>query len=131
MSEMPFFTSQGWYRLRGVGWAAAVPCDRVRDRQNPFPIGTIVKIDGEEFEVIGVERHLLGGPIRKGEVIGLAVREPLCSRSDHPLAQTQRVLRYLRESRETFGEDEVFVDHISDAIKEIERLAALVRAKSP
>lgn len=85
MSERPSFRSQSWYRLPRAGWAAAIPCDKERDRQEPFPTGTIVEIDGEEFEVLGVEKHPMAVPIRKGEIIGLIVREPVRPASDELL----------------------------------------------
>lgn len=75
MTNPPSFVSRGWYRLRGQGWCASVECDRERPRDNSGLVGVTVMIDGEAFECIAVERHLLATPLRQGETIGLLVRE--------------------------------------------------------
>ena len=72
----PVFASRGWYRVRGRGWTAMVHCDQERSRK-PGESGLLgpVIIDGERFECTGVESFALGTPLRKGEEIGLLVRE--------------------------------------------------------
>ena len=54
-----------------------VHCDRERDRDNEGLVGEIVVIDGEYYKCLGVECWPKGGPIRRGEEIGLLVREPV------------------------------------------------------
>ena len=72
----PVFASRGWYRVRGRGWTAMVHCDQERSRkpQESGLLGLVV-IDGETFECIAIESYALGTPLRKGEDIGLMVRE--------------------------------------------------------
>lgn len=72
--QIPSFKSMEWIRDKGWGWQATVECDRERDRDNPGLIGK-VEIDGEIFECIGCSRFMPRRPIRKGELIGLVVRE--------------------------------------------------------
>lgn len=75
MTDIPSFVSYGWYRVRGRGWCAAVECDQERPRDKPGLEGQPVSVDGEIFDCIGVERHMPGFPIQKGERINLLVRE--------------------------------------------------------
>lgn len=75
MSDAPSFVSRGWFRLRGRGWVANVECDKERDRNNPGLSGVEVEIDGERFKCVAVERYMPATPIRKGEPIGLLVKE--------------------------------------------------------
>lgn len=53
-----------------------VHCDQERSRkpQESGLLGLVV-IDGETFECIAIESYALGTPLRKGEDIGLMVRE--------------------------------------------------------
>lgn len=72
---MPTFASKGWYRIRGKGWVAIVYNDVERDRDATDLLGKPVMIDGEIFTCIAVDRRPKGGPLIKGEEIGLLVKE--------------------------------------------------------
>lgn len=71
--EIPKFRSTAWFRIRGRGWLAEVPCDKIRDRENTGLVGKEVSINDELLFCIGVESNALGSPIREGERIGLLV----------------------------------------------------------
>lgn len=72
---MPHFTSLAEFSIRGQR-AFAVESDRVYDRAHAELTGAIVSIDGKEWRVVAVERHLPSRPIQPGERISLLVREP-------------------------------------------------------
>lgn len=79
MADIPEFTniSDGkiWWRIKGKGWACKVACDKERDRDDPGLSGGLVRIDGELFYCIGVDRFMPAVPIQEGEGICLVVRK--------------------------------------------------------
>jgi hypothetical protein len=55
------------------GRVAVVEADQEMERDHPDIIGQTVLIDGRQFTVRGVDRHLPNRPIAVGEQIGLLV----------------------------------------------------------
>lgn len=71
--SLPTFTAEDWFTLEGRGDVAAVRNDRRRPRDQLLTDLRRVVIDGEEYEVIGVESWAID-PIREGAPIGLLVK---------------------------------------------------------
>lgn len=67
-----YFKSTNWINATGHRIAACeAPIEM--DRDNPEILGTEVYIDGIRYQCVGVERTMKGGPIKPGEMIGVAV----------------------------------------------------------
>ena len=92
------FASKQWTLLPGRGWMAIVPCDQERPRDNPGLVGQRVLIDGQEYVVQAVGRHLPAYPIRKGELIDLLVAPAPFNAM--PL-RTKVIVRYRDGTKET------------------------------
>lgn len=58
---------------RGTVWMVPAPFQMKRDK--PEIVGQTIKLNGKLVNVVGVERNLPHGPIAKGEMIGLLVKE--------------------------------------------------------
>jgi hypothetical protein len=69
------FLSEDWVRVSGRGWMAIVRCDIDRPRDKTGLEGQTVNIDGKEYVVRAVDRHLIIPPIKAGDRIGLLVDE--------------------------------------------------------
>jgi hypothetical protein len=71
---MAEFRSTEWYEVKGVGWEAAVLLDR--DTSDfVHLVGRLVRIDGTSYQCIGVNHFGHAPPWRRGERIGLMVKE--------------------------------------------------------
>jgi hypothetical protein len=71
---MADFQSAGWFEVNGVGWEAAVLLDRDTDDFGHL-LGRRVHIDGTPYHCIGVNHFAHPPPWRRGERIGLVVKE--------------------------------------------------------
>lgn len=69
------FTSLAEFSVQGRR-ALVVEADRLYDRAHPEIVGTVVSIDGKDWHIDAVERHLPMRQIQPGERISLLVREP-------------------------------------------------------
>jgi hypothetical protein len=72
-SKKPEFKSLSHYFAEGRGDIYIVENNRERDNFNDFFDGPIV-IDGNEYEVRGIERFCHMPPFREGERIGILVK---------------------------------------------------------
>jgi len=66
------FNAEGWYEIKERGLVVSVVNDEEFAKDSSHLIGEIVRIDGVEYKVKGVEAHALA-TIRKGAPIGLLV----------------------------------------------------------
>jgi hypothetical protein len=66
------FDAEGWYEITGRGLVVSVRNDEDFAKDSTHLIGEIVRIDGVEYKVKGVEAFALA-TIRKGSPIGLLV----------------------------------------------------------
>jgi hypothetical protein len=71
------FKAQAWYRLPGRGWIATVSAVCVVDRTNAVRDirAAGFTIDGESFDLLGVECFQPASPIHIGEHVGLLVKD--------------------------------------------------------
>lgn len=69
------FKSLDTYRIDDDTTCYVVKCDKKRDNFDDFFPHVI--IDGEKYEVAGVERHCHAGPVRKGSPIGIWARKSI------------------------------------------------------
>jgi hypothetical protein len=71
---MTEFRSTEWYEAKGGGWEAAVLLDRDTSDFGHL-VGRLVRIDGTSYQCIGVNHFGHSPPWRRGERIGLMVKE--------------------------------------------------------
>lgn len=71
---MAEFRSAGWFEIKGVGWEAAVALDR--DTSDfAHLLQRRILIDGKPYVCIGVNHFGHNPPWRRGEHIGIVVKE--------------------------------------------------------
>jgi hypothetical protein len=78
MGEPPIFEPHDRLEIRGRGdfWFGAFPFADEPPRDGSTVIGRRVRMNGAEFEIRGIERHMLATPYRYGEPVGLLL-EPV------------------------------------------------------